>query len=224
MRWMISIWLILGCWMGANALADQAIQNPKQATESFWKIYTDALRGDQIAQYQVGVMYERGMGVEKDETKAAEWYEKAAVQGYVDAQYNIAIMYASGRGIAKNEPIAMMWLALAAKQGDKEARKLLLDFIDGKLPHEKKEPTAEKSADTPVTAIEAVSLVCKEKCLVCTKIDGQGECTPYKSKTVLTSTSKHGSYYKISGIVADHKWKEYKRTGWIHEESVEIRR
>lgn len=224
MRWMISIWLIVGCWMGVYAQADQNEQNPKQATESFWKIYTDALRGNRIAQYQVGVMYERGMGIEKDETKAAEWYEKAAVQGYVDAQYNIAIMYASGRGVERNEPIAMMWLALAAKQGDKEARKLLLDFIDGKLEKEKSAETAGNSSEGQATSIEPVSLVCKENSVVCTQIDGKGECTPYKSKTVFTSTSKQGSYYKISGIVVDHKWRDYKKTGWINEDSVEIRR
>lgn len=224
MRLMLLIWLIVGFFMSVNVLADQENQHTKQATESFWKIYTDALRGDRMAQYQIGVMYERGMGIDKDEMKAAEWYEKSAVQGYVDAQYNIAIMYASGRGVARNEPIAMMWLALAARQGDKEARKLLLDFIDGKLPKENSEELAGISTDGPIIHIDPVSLVCKEKSVVCTKIDGQGECSTYKSKTVFTSTSKQGNYYKISGIVAEHKWKEYKKTGWIHEGSVEFRR
>lgn len=224
MRWMISLWLIMGWWMSVNVQADQEIKNPRQATESFWKIYTDALRGDRDAQYQVGVMFERGMGVEKDDTKAAEWYEKAAVQGHVDAQYNIAIMYASGRGVTRNEPIAMMWLALAAKQGDKEARKLLLDLIDGKLAQENSASAAGASSDEAITPITPVSLVCKENSVVCTQTEGKGECTPYKAKTVFTSTSKQGRYYKISGIVADRKWKDYKKTGWISEDSVEVRR
>ena len=38
------------------------------------------------AQYELGVCYEAGDGVGKDEAKAAELYRKAAVQGYAEAQ------------------------------------------------------------------------------------------------------------------------------------------
>lgn len=223
---MVLLWLMTGGWAGVHAAQEIAqSQKIQQYKESFWKLYTDALRGDRVAQYQVGVMHERGLGVEKDEKKAAEWYEKAAVQGYVDAQYNIAIMYASGRGVAKNEPIAMMWLALAAKQGDREARKLLLDFIDGKVSKEATETSSNGSVHAGnIDSIEPVRLVCKEESVVCTKTEGKGECTPYKAKTVFTSTSKQGKYYKISGIITEHKWKDYPKEGWIDEESVEARR
>jgi len=32
--------------------------------DSFWDTYTNALRGDKIAEFQVGVMFERGIGID----------------------------------------------------------------------------------------------------------------------------------------------------------------
>ena len=192
--------------------------------ESFWKIYTDALRGDRVAQYQAGVIFERGLGVDKNETMAAQWYEKSAQQGYVDAQYNIGIMYAAGRGVERNDAIAMMWFAMAAKQGDIEARQLLLGMIDEKAKR-KPEMTNVESDDSNqgAEAIAPVTLVCKAQAQVCSRYDGQGECTAYKEKTVLTSSFKRGRFYKVTGIVTNRKWNDYKKEGWIDEEMVEIR-
>jgi hypothetical protein len=44
-----------------------------------------ALQGYENAQYNLGVMYEKGQGVQKDEKKAIAWFEKAAEQGNKDA-------------------------------------------------------------------------------------------------------------------------------------------
>ena len=48
-----------------------------------------AEQGDASAQYNLGVMYENGHGVEQDDEQAVFWYRKAAEQGYADAQYNL---------------------------------------------------------------------------------------------------------------------------------------
>ena len=42
--------------------------------------------GDAFAQYELGLSYTDGFGVEKDLTKAAEWLRKAAEQGVEGAQ------------------------------------------------------------------------------------------------------------------------------------------
>jgi TPR repeat protein len=47
-----------------------------------------AEKGDPHAQYNVGVRCENGVTLTKDTTIAAEWYEKAAEQGYAFAQLN----------------------------------------------------------------------------------------------------------------------------------------
>src|SRR3989339_284563 len=164
--------------------------------QSFWETYTAALRGDKVAQFQVGVIYERGIGREQNQTQAAQWFEKSALQGHVDAQYNIALMYASGRGVREDEGLAMMWLSRAAKQGDTEARKLLLNIIDGAL--EKHTKTQIQEGDSQDTVeITPITIVTKAGANVCAK----GKCITYKANTALTSTSKRGHFYKISGTV-----------------------
>ena len=54
------------------------------------------------AQYELGVCYEAGDGVGKDEAKAAELYRKAAVQGYAEAQKKLGDCYTHGTGVAKD--------------------------------------------------------------------------------------------------------------------------
>ena len=84
-----------------------------------------AQQGDADAQYNFGVMYERGEGIAKDEAEAVRWYTQAAAQGNADAQYNLGIMYSQGRGVAKDEAEAVRWYRKAAAQGDAGAQKNL---------------------------------------------------------------------------------------------------
>ena len=44
-------------------------------------------------------MYANGRGVPKDDAKAVEWYQKAAVQGNAAAQSKLGFMYEAGRGV-----------------------------------------------------------------------------------------------------------------------------
>lgn len=225
-RWILIVGM-LGFLTGIQAEMDQSTLAGQNSTQAFWNVYTDALRGDKVAQFQVGVMFERGMSINKNEAEAAGWYEKSAKQGYVDAQYNLGIMYASGRGVQQNDSLAIMWLGLAAKQGDNEARKVLLALIDEKVPTVKADKvSAAGSVNTAgeTQSIAPVTLVCKDRSIVCSRHGGEGECIPYKTKTVLTSTEKRGSYYKISGVVENRKWKGYAKEGWVEESSVELRR
>ncbi len=196
--------------------------------QSFWETYTEALRGNKEAQFQVGVIYERGIGIESNQSQAAQWFEKSALQGYMDAQFNVAIMYAVGRGVEADEGKAMMWLAKAAKQGDKEARKLLNEIIDGKLDKktstpvkEKKEAAVSVMSEGESETIAPTTLITKEGAQVC---DGKGKCVAYKAHMALTSTTKRGNSFKISGTVNKRGWHTYPQEGWIDENSVEIRR
>ena len=81
-----------------------------------------AEQGYAKAQYNLGIMYDQGRGVDVNYKKAFEWYEKAAKQGLVDAQYNLGNMYYQGRGVDQDDSMAMRWYANAAAQGDMEAR------------------------------------------------------------------------------------------------------
>ena len=73
--------------------------------------------GDADAQYNLGVCYKYGKGVEKDETEAIKWIRKAAEQGYAMAQCNLGVCYKDGTGVEMNGTEAVKWYRKAAEQG-----------------------------------------------------------------------------------------------------------
>ena len=55
--------------------------------------------GSAQAQYNLGVMHERGRGgLAKDEAKAVAWFRKAAAQGHAEAEHRVGIAYENGDG------------------------------------------------------------------------------------------------------------------------------
>ena len=91
-----------------------------------------AEKGDVIAQHNLGLMYDNGRGVTKDEVEAVKWYRKAADQGFAKAQFNLGNMYDNGLGVAKDEVEAYKWSLLSGAQGNELARKRI-PLIEGNL-------------------------------------------------------------------------------------------
>jgi TPR repeat protein len=75
-------------------------------------------KGEADCQYNVGLMYEQGIGIAKDEKEAVVWYRKAAAQGNANAQFNLGVLYENGRGCAVDFAQANQWYRKAAGQGD----------------------------------------------------------------------------------------------------------
>ena len=73
--------------------------------------------GDATAQYLLGVMYDEGRVVVRSESKAKEWFEKAAAQGDADAQNTMGVLYEEGRGVEQSYSKAKKWYEKAAAQG-----------------------------------------------------------------------------------------------------------
>jgi len=48
-----------------------------------------AKQGNVGAQFNLGRMYENGLGVDKNDSTAVEWHRKAAEQGSFGAQFNL---------------------------------------------------------------------------------------------------------------------------------------
>ena len=76
-----------------------------------------AQKGQAVAQYRLGTLYERGQGVTADAAQAAHWYELSANQGNRKAMHNLAVTYASGSAGKKNMAEAARWFAKAAGLG-----------------------------------------------------------------------------------------------------------
>ncbi|KPJ96803.1 MAG: hypothetical protein AMJ55_01600 [Gammaproteobacteria bacterium SG8_15] len=83
----------------------------------------DATDGKPEAQMLLGQLYFNGEGVEKDLQAAMYWYEKAAIQGFVDAQYRLGSLYFDGKhDIPKDYDKAYRWLQLAQDNGHADAK------------------------------------------------------------------------------------------------------
>jgi TPR repeat protein len=77
-----------------------------------------AEEGHSDSQFNVGLMYERGIGIGQDEKEAIVWYRKSAMQGNALAQFNLAVLYEHGRGTAVDFAQANEWYRKASAQGD----------------------------------------------------------------------------------------------------------
>ncbi len=75
-----------------------------------------ANQGNAEAQFNLGVMYDKGEGVPQDDTEAVKWYRKAAEQGYAEAQYSLGLMYVKGWGVPQGHVRTHMWFNLAASR------------------------------------------------------------------------------------------------------------
>jgi len=81
-----------------------------------------AEQGRAAAQYNLGVMYDKGRGVPQDYAAAVKWYRKAAAQGHAAAQYNLGVMYDNGQGVPQDYAAAVKWYRKAVAQGHATAQ------------------------------------------------------------------------------------------------------
>ena len=110
--------------------------------------YTTALKewtslaeqGDAKAQFNLGIMYERGQGVLQDYKTAVKWYILSAEQGYAKAQYNLGVMYALGQGVIADKVYAHMWGNILNSNGHEDGKKIM-DYLlkQGMTPSQIKE-------------------------------------------------------------------------------------
>ena len=77
--------------------------------------------GDPRAQYNLAVLYDKGLGVAQSDAEALRWYTRAAEQGEPRAQYNLALMYMNGQGVEPNLVLAYYWMSLSVAQGNANA-------------------------------------------------------------------------------------------------------
>ncbi len=81
------------------------------------QVRRDARAGDASAQFALGVMYDLGREVTKDDLQAAEWYRKAAESGVVRAQAALGVMFFNGWGVTRDYVTAYAWTDLAETRG-----------------------------------------------------------------------------------------------------------
>ena len=100
-------------------------RDPEKGVELF---SISAERGDSVSQFDLGLAYDDGVGVEEiDWDKAAYWYECAAKGGNTSAMFNLALLLGKGligleskekRDREQDKRLAVYWLRKVAKRGD----------------------------------------------------------------------------------------------------------
>jgi len=128
-------------------VAGPAIAEPfEDATKAYYRgdyetahrlIKPLAEQGLPEAQFNLGLMYDKGQGVPQDyaeavkwyhkaaeqgNAKAVKWYRKAAEQGNAEAQFNLGLMYDKRQGVPQDYAEAVKWYRKAAEQGFAEAQ------------------------------------------------------------------------------------------------------
>jgi TPR repeat protein len=106
--------LALAAFLSTFGTIGAAAQSPAQIED--WR--KRAEQGNASAQRILGVIYENGDGIVRQDYKlAVHWYRKAAEQGYAMAQWRLGWMYYIGQGVPQNHKLAVHWFRKAAEQG-----------------------------------------------------------------------------------------------------------
>jgi TPR repeat protein len=122
----------------ARHLFTKHSEEAKAATKRASKMFTEdkqteavpvareaARLGDPNAMNLLGVAYEEGKGVEKDNALSAYWFRRAAELGDEYAQSNLAYNYFRGKGVDKDMALAYKWAFTAAEKNHPDAQYLL---------------------------------------------------------------------------------------------------
>lgn len=112
--------------------------NDEDCKEAY-ELFSDSARdGYAESMAYLGVMYRNGFVVEKDDAKAAEWYQKAIDTGGDTlltsmAYNNLGILYLNGQGVERNLQKAKELFELAVAKDNNEQAQQHLDEINKKM-------------------------------------------------------------------------------------------
>ncbi len=97
---------------------------------------TNALSGDSQAEYQLGLKYVRGDGIERNEREGAAWLRRSAESGDARAQSAFADLLAGGRGVTQDLPQAAAWYTISSLNENSVARASLESLLHQLSPAE----------------------------------------------------------------------------------------
>ena len=81
-----------------------------------------ARSGNADAEELIGIMYAMGLGVERDDVRAFDWYLRSSMKGHPGAQSGVGWYYEIERGMPAPDLVrAYTWYVLSAIGGDPDA-------------------------------------------------------------------------------------------------------
>ena len=91
---------------------DLALKGKYFEAFKIWKPLAE--KGNDLAQYSLGVMYRDSLGIEQNYKLAEKWTRLSAEQGNPTAAFNLAHIYELGLGVEKDFTEAMKWYDMAS--------------------------------------------------------------------------------------------------------------
>lgn len=77
--------------------------------------------GEPDAEYRLGLAYDQGRGIARDQREALHWYRMAGEHGHALGALNAGVLYDSGVGVPRDAVAAAFWYRKAADQGNARA-------------------------------------------------------------------------------------------------------
>ena len=80
-----------------------------------------AIKGNPVAQNNLGILYLDGKGVKQDTSEAVRYLSLSAAAGSSLGQNNLGGLYREGKGVPRDYPKAAQWFMASAAQGNAAA-------------------------------------------------------------------------------------------------------
>jgi uncharacterized protein len=110
--------------------AARIAKDPKRA----YRLYTAAAgHGHPGAQFGLGVMYLKGLGVGKNSDQALKWMMFAARKRFAPAEALLGDLYWDGTVVARDRAQAIKWYMLAKETADRDASPHIVDRLESMM-------------------------------------------------------------------------------------------
>lgn len=107
--------------LAAFALPGSRAESPNGPTPGEIALLKEqASKGDTLAAYTIGKLFQKGKGVERNYAESMKWYLVAARKGYAKAEYRIGKLYEKGLGVTRDKVKAMEWYKKACDNGNQK--------------------------------------------------------------------------------------------------------
>lgn len=118
--------LLLSTFYEKGLVVEKDLEKAKALDQEAYDFYYEkaVTEDNSEAQFRLGDFYFLGLpliGIDKDYTQAAEWYEKSAKNGFEHAQTNLGNMYEFGIGVGQNYEKAFYWYSQAAERMNQDS-------------------------------------------------------------------------------------------------------
>jgi len=107
-----------------NLRGYQALEN-KEYKKALYYLSYHANLGDDKAQYNLGIMYKKGLGVPVNHNEAFGWFFLSSNQGNILANYALGHSYYKGSGVKQNYQLALKSFEYAGIRGHPTSRLLV---------------------------------------------------------------------------------------------------